>query len=554
MKRLFVIIGVCLILCKFVQGQDPDGHNRFEETGFAGIGDSNPLYHLHINGSPGNINTGIRLQNNFDGIVNAWDLTSTPNSKLKFNYKSSISDTIQKFVMTSTGKFGIGDNIVPMAAIQIGDRLTISEKTDNEKSMCYNAYANSTYYKLIDGISSALRFTSDGKIQLSWSGNASAGSQINWRDALTVLNNGNVGISTAAPSVPLEVNGKTKTTTLQITNGAGSNKLLTSDASGNATWVTPAWTINGNNIYKLTGNVGIGITNPNYPLVVNGTIGQSLVSPNDIFQNFSFTSTTSWRISKAEPARLIFNYFNGELDQIEYVLSLVGSGKVGINNTNPQYDLDIDGNINFTGQITHLGQTFNPSQWISDGNDISFIQGNVGIGTDNPTCELNVTGLAGENENIVHFHNNSGGSGGRTLYCTNMGGNIGPLAEFNNSGSGPVAIFNGGAVGIGTTETTGYKLAVAGKIHAEEVMVEHADNWYDFVFNENYDLQDIYELEKFVKQNKHLPDVPDEMEVKEKGINLGEMNGILLKKVEELTLYIIQQQKEIDELKQKIDD
>jgi hypothetical protein len=109
-----------------------------------------------------------------------------------------------------------------------------------------------------------------------------------------------------------------------------------------------------------------------------------------------------------------------------------------------------------------------------------------------------------------------------------------------------------GSVGIGTTVTTGYMLAVAGKIHAEEVMVEYADDWYDFVFENNYQLPDLSELESFVKKNKHLPDVPSAKEVSENGINLGEMNGILLKKVEELTLYIIEQQKEIEKLKKAV--
>jgi hypothetical protein len=107
-------------------------------------------------------------------------------------------------------------------------------------------------------------------------------------------------------------------------------------------------------------------------------------------------------------------------------------------------------------------------------------------------------------------------------------------------------------VGIGTTSTNGYLLAVAGKIRSTEVTIEHIDDWYDCVFEEDYPLTPLAEIEQFVKQNKHLPEVPSEAEVKANGIDLGEMNAILLKKIEELTLHVIQQQKEIDALKQAI--
>lgn len=74
-------------------------------------------------------------------------------------------------------------------------------------------------------------------------------------------------------------------------------------------------------------------------------------------------------------------------------------------------------------------------------------------------------------------------------------------------------------------------------------------NWSDFVFNKDYKLMDIYELEKFVKKNHHLPNIPSAKEVYRDGIDLGEMNARLLEKIEELTLYMVKQQKEIDALK-----
>jgi len=106
-------------------------------------------------------------------------------------------------------------------------------------------------------------------------------------------------------------------------------------------------------------------------------------------------------------------------------------------------------------------------------------------------------------------------------------------------------------VGIGTNNLqSGYILTIDGKVTAEEVLIQNSDKWYDFVFDEGYDLPSLAGLDEYVKQHKHLPDVPTAKEVAENGYKLGEMNGILLKKVEELTLYVIEQQKEIEKLKE----
>jgi hypothetical protein len=97
----------------------------------------------------------------------------------------------------------------------------------------------------------------------------------------------------------------------------------------------------------------------------------------------------------------------------------------------------------------------------------------------------------------------------------------------------------------------------AKKIYAEEVEVrlDAMDKyWFDYVFYEDYKLMSLSELEQFIKTNKHLPEIPSEKEVKENGINLGEMQGKLLLKIEELTLYIIEQEKQLKELQRQIDE
>ena len=75
------------------------------------------------------------------------------------------------------------------------------------------------------------------------------------------------------------------------------------------------------------------------------------------------------------------------------------------------------------------------------------------------------------------------------------------------------------------------------------------DGWSDFVFGNDYNLLTLSEVEDYIDKNGHLPDIPSEAEVEENGINIGEMQAKLLQKIEELTLYVIQLEKEIDELK-----
>lgn len=101
-----------------------------------------------------------------------------------------------------------------------------------------------------------------------------------------------------------------------------------------------------------------------------------------------------------------------------------------------------------------------------------------------------------------------------------------------------------GDLGLGTMNTRGYKLAVKGKITAEEIKVE-TGNWPDYVFKKDYELTSLPELNEFIRLNHHLPGVPKAKDVEQNGVELGEMNKILLKKIEELTLHLIGKDSEL---------
>ncbi|MBL7733121.1 MAG: hypothetical protein JNM88_18260, partial [Chitinophagaceae bacterium] len=176
---------------------------------------------------------------------------------------------------------------------------------------------------------------------------------------------------------------------------------------------------------------------------------------------------------------------------------------------------------------------------------------------------------------------NFGGTG-VNFYTSNeaaFGGAIFPtdtsLVMWSNSGANNYLVFqpSWGNTGVGTYTpnakfhvngaqliggnsaviATGYSLSVDGKIIAEEVKVQLSTSWPDYVFDEGYKLMPIEDLEKSIRENKHLPNIPSAAEVTaENGIQLGEMNRKLVEKVEELTLYIIQLKKENTSLESRL--
>jgi hypothetical protein len=121
-------------------------------------------------------------------------------------------------------------------------------------------------------------------------------------------------------------------------------------------------------------------------------------------------------------------------------------------------------------------------------------------------------------------------------------------AEFKNSGN--LLFNNTGNVGIGTSNPT-EKLSVNGNIKCRQVEVS-LSGWSDFVFQDDYSLMSLAELDNYIKENNHLPGVPSTEEVMTNGNNLGEMDAILLQKIEELTLYVIELKKENEILKTQI--
>ncbi len=278
----------------------------------------------------------------------------------------------------------------------------------------------------------------------------------------------------------------------------------------------------------------------------------------------------------------------------------LNTGNVGVGTTTPAAMLDVRTSdnkglwLNFNDQsaitffpnngnsVFHISHGLDNKLYVSQGGTVgasklmTFVNnGNIGIGTTSPSEKLQVNGLiripAATNEDnnspgivlasnddflydgqyLNHygfgFHGYQDGSGThvepKNAY---MSGYFG--VDFFTGGQNRMRISRDGIVSIGTVNRQiGYKLAVNGNIKAKEIKVE--TGWSDFVFNKDYNLPTLKEVEQHINEKGHLKDIPSAEEVKENGIFLGDMNAKLLQKIEELTLYTIQQQKEISNLK-----
>ena len=332
-------------------------------------------------------------------------------------------------------------------------------------------------------------------------------------------------------------------------------------STGNSLRFKSAWQ---DNVLFLrgNGNVGIGVDNPDYRLHVStGESGEAILrveadtdnnNENDnsrvelmqdggllgVYMGFN----QAWGGPIADNLFRIGTRYSG-VDNFKRFVIRTDNGFVGLGNDNPVNKLDITGDYtanHYDAQL-HLHTTNNTYGMYMGSHSATYgaiSQGSHYQSAGNYTARSSYASGIIQNNGFIHLFSNSGLSNG-SVFSPNM----------------RLSISNSGRVGIGTTspdemlEVNGNAL-IQGDIESMKVKVsQNPGNWPDYVFANDYKLRSLDEVQSFITKNHHLPEVPSAAEVEKNGIDLGNMDATLLKKVEELTLYMIEMKKEIEMLK-----
>lgn len=353
------------------------------------------------------------------------------------------------------------------------------------------------------------------------------------------------------------------------------------------------------------GKIGIGIAAPTAKLSIyqTGTLGKvfdpskayleltdgaisMLLDGNEIHSNQNLI------LGSAYANDISFN--NIDDNGSDQLMVIKGDGRVGIGTSTPSVGLELEGggeqwiyvnqgtiggirigssnedrmNVlyrdNSSDRVTlRAGHDHGEIAFIAGGTDSERMRivenGNIGIGTNSPDAKLSIIGsstLAGDFDASKAYLELTDGSISMLMDGNEITTN--QLLALSSSYDHPIIFRNvnetddeelvrinsDGGVGIGTQTTGLHKLAVDGSIGAREIVIE-ANAWPDYVFDENYDLKSLEEVKTYVQDNGHLPEVPSTQEVEKEGVALGHMNELLLQKIEELTLYLIDQNEQL---------
>jgi hypothetical protein len=282
------------------------------------------------------------------------------------------------------------------------------------------------------------------------------------------------------------------------------------------------------NTFPTTGNAGVGTSTPAVPFEVavtssvaakfrNRTI--STTADGTIIFDMANSSGNLWRTAvggKNNGIGINAGQFYIERAGLGSTFLIDQSGQVGIGTIAPAAKLDIAATTYLVGRFKNINQ----------------------VSTADGSTAVDIANSAGTSFRLVTSGKNNGiGIATNQFYIEKTG--TGALFTINTLGNVLIAK---------TVQTnTSYKLDVNGKIRANEIVVNTTGA--DFVFADSYKLSTLKEVELFVKANKHLPGIASASEMTEQGMEVGELTKTLLQKVEELTLYIIEQQKQIDSLK-----
>ncbi len=510
-----------------------------------GIGTTSPQSKLDING---------------DIAVRSSDLTISST----YTYDLNVNTVKQSNYKLKPATVPVGNFILAGITAGVEGRLiTLTNRTPNSMEI-YNEDVNASIPNRIQtGTGNTVAIYPNGNVTLQydatdkrWSiksmhnnsldyfGGGSASSWAVSGADISNSNAGNVGIG-GLPSAgyKLQVRGNSAISgnSLSSATSAGILEISSSDVTGQQIIKIDGQriqSIGSNNIAVLPtaktllinpygGNVGIGLNSPSHKL----TILSSTVEADN-------NNTNVLQIAGKNPVMNISEINGTPYGYIKGVTDLAKTPQF------PGFGLEIGA---VPGTDLFLSANFAPVLTVKQNNT-------VGIGTTNPTSPLSFPNIFGKK---ISFWNASEtadygmgiASGTLQIYTTNDA-QIAFGYGSSNSFTRTMTFSPGTAqLGINCLPQTGYQLAVKGHVRSTEIVVE--TGWADYVFENNYKLRSLDELEKYIDQNKHLPNIPSAAEIQKNGLKVGEVQTKMMEKIEELTLYIIDLKKEINMLKSK---
>jgi hypothetical protein len=280
------------------------------------------------------------------------------------------------------------------------------------------------------------------------------------------------------------------------------------------------WQANGNTIFNTNGGpVGVGTTAPLFDLHLKKTVTLAVNQPPAKFG-------VEWRES-----------FIGASDEEWLYFRVGGSGIVPIGQTGAHIVREAGTKLHFSTEDTMNSGILDPGVTLTDSR--------LGINVTVPEATLHISGGSdaepvGGGQFVIGPTDATNMSFDNNEIMARLNGQTSTLYLNNDGGNVLIAATGPGAMAIGTTNIpTGVKLAVDGKGLFEEVEVQLSQDWPDYVFEDDYELMSLSELEQSIRTNKHLPGVPSANEVKTAGLAVGAMQANLLEKIEELTLHVI---------------
>jgi len=394
----------------------------------------------------------------------------------------------------------------------------------------------------------------------------------------------NVGIGTLAPAARLDV----KTTSNYVAQFNGASPMYMSIYEGDVYrgyWGSYAGAAEdvdfgtgaGNTTGKLhltiqanprltiaaDGKVGIGTTNPNTLLHLNG--GDLFVQSSNGLIRFGYQGANEWQMATT-----------GAGADLRWYTTTDGGATI-----TPRHYFSQNGNVGIGGfsgpgvplgrlDVRGAGTTSSTNTFLlrnSNGDTIMRVRddGRMGIGyngtTYGRTMNLGGTGINMYTSNEAAFGGAVFPTDTSLVIWSNSNSNNYLVLQpsWGNTGIGtytPNAKFHvNGAMLMGSNSAriaTGFSLSVDGRIMCEDIQVLNSTSWPDYVFAKDYKLMPLEEVEKSINKNKHLPNVPSAAEMEKTGINLAEMSKKLIEKVEELTLYVIELNKKNNALTEKV--